>query len=77
MSRRVSITFRLSALSALVVPFNGVTRQEGVSITFRLSALSAHEMETTGLDGRVVVGLNYLSAQCPFGTRVGRPFQRL
>ena len=67
----VSITFRLSALSA----------QDGfklgtwlattyVSITFRLSALSAHGPGSPG-PGRPVGRLNYLSAQCPFGTHAG------
>ena len=68
-SRSVSITFRLSALSAHV-PRHVVTKSGGfVSITFRLSALSALSW-VRGWPPRTEfqLGLNYLSAQCPFGT---------
>ena len=67
----VSITFRLSALSALLQgesPFRG---QWDVSITFRLSALSARKVTIT-LEDDVRASLNYLSAQCPFGTNQRR-----
>ena len=45
------------------------SRPGTVSITFRLSALSARVLELNGID-RLSCGLNYLSAQCPFGTIV-------
>ena len=91
--REVSITFRLSALSAREVrcmantvkfyesqlPFGSVPfrhtikikvrdRPDPVSITFRLSALSALERLRGGQALDRGTRLNYLSAQCPFGT---------
>ena len=64
----VSITFRLSALSAR---WEGVILtvrdRPDVSITFRLSALSART-STVRTMPPCWRRLNYLSAQCPFGT---------
>ena len=66
----VSITFRLSALSARHPSGGSVLERGRVSITFRLSALSAL-VQCVNYD-RPWWGdsLNYLSAQCPFGTTV-------
>ena len=65
---RVSITFRLSALSAHKDLPIYVKKADRVSITFRLSALSARGVSILVRD-RPDPSLNYLSAQCPFGTR--------
>ena len=65
----VSITFRLSALSALII--NKYRKEHAammVSITFRLSALSALYRRDPTAEELEDKSLNYLSAQCPFGT---------
>ena len=41
-----------------------------VSITFRLSALSAPDASVSGPAKSPSICLNYLSAQCPFGTTI-------
>ena len=69
----VSITFRLSALSARCYPSGGRLCEGSVSITFRLSALSAQDLPIYVKKADRKVGLNYLSAQCPFGTEEMRP----
>ena len=63
----VSITFRLSALSARHRRRRNPRGVVEVSITFRLSALSARDGHRDNVKAPVP-RLNYLSAQCPFGT---------
>ena len=72
-AKYVSITFRLSALSARCYPSGGRLCEGSVSITFRLSALSAQDLPIYVKKADRKVGLNYLSAQCPFGTEEMRP----
>ena len=68
--KEVSITFRLSALSAQDSELRcDPSEAVQVSITFRLSALSALTGAVESLAVGNIDGLNYLSAQCPFGTR--------